>query len=373
MYCDDTNEAPCIIGSDPDKQTCSDGTEGIDGNGVVCCPIGCGQCGGPGCTTSGAAAGLGSGDCCGGPIKSSGVYCDDTNEAPCIIGNAPESVPSPTPVPTEQTDACNPNPCNNGGSCALDPGGGHMCTCTSGYGGMSCQIDTTNLEEFSIELDFIIEDGLDYTWSQDEMDEFRSYADRWENIISHVPCGDGRLVIQAEWASRFKVNRPVPRAGCEQISGSGHITNGIGAQETMRRDDLWDSFVTHEMAHSIGIGYLWGKCTDCDIDGGTPPEDGSWETWDGDACPATYDTWLDLSGEPDGTVAKIVETDTGTIGQCVHFDFDTIPGEMNNKGTFHRQNPNDGSVVISKLTLAALEDIGYIVDPSKAEPFSLPA
>ena len=40
-------------------------------------------------------------------------------------------------------DACNPSPCENGGSCALDPGGGHICTCAAGFGGMSCQTDTT--------------------------------------------------------------------------------------------------------------------------------------------------------------------------------------------------------------------------------------
>ncbi|CAM9790785.1 unnamed protein product, partial [Ectocarpus fasciculatus] len=93
-YCDETNEAPCIIGSRPTpsptlSETCSNGLEGIDGNGVVCCPLGCGQCGGTGCNTSGAAAGLGADSCCGGSIKASDEYCDETNEAPCIIGSRP--------------------------------------------------------------------------------------------------------------------------------------------------------------------------------------------------------------------------------------------------------------------------------------------
>ncbi|CAB1107956.1 unnamed protein product [Ectocarpus sp. CCAP 1310/34] len=88
-YCDDTGVAPCIYGSAPEDDdddggggTCSDGIEGIDGNGAVCCPLGCGQCGGTGCTSAGAANGLDSGSCCGGSIKSSGNYCDDTGEAP---------------------------------------------------------------------------------------------------------------------------------------------------------------------------------------------------------------------------------------------------------------------------------------------------
>ncbi|CBJ33670.1 Unsaturated glucuronyl hydrolase, family GH88 [Ectocarpus siliculosus] len=70
--------------------TCSNGVEGIDGNGVVCCPLECNECGGTGCTNSGRAAGLGSESCCGGGVKASGMYCDETNEAPCIIGSRPE-------------------------------------------------------------------------------------------------------------------------------------------------------------------------------------------------------------------------------------------------------------------------------------------
>ncbi|CAN0292541.1 unnamed protein product, partial [Ectocarpus fasciculatus] len=71
--------------------SCKDGIEGIDGNGVVCCPLGCGQCGGTGCSTAaGADNGLASDSCCGGGVKNSGNYCDDTGVAPCIYGSAPD-------------------------------------------------------------------------------------------------------------------------------------------------------------------------------------------------------------------------------------------------------------------------------------------
>lgn len=55
--------------------------------------------------------------------------------------------PTPPPVtpPPSGQDACNPNPCDNAGQCDLDPGGGHICTCASGFGGMSCQFDTTGI------------------------------------------------------------------------------------------------------------------------------------------------------------------------------------------------------------------------------------
>ena len=79
----------CSTACWPTVKKCSDGTTGVDGHGEVCCPIGCSQCTGKGCGSAGAAFGLGADDCCGSNIKDSGVYCDDTNEAPCIIGSAP--------------------------------------------------------------------------------------------------------------------------------------------------------------------------------------------------------------------------------------------------------------------------------------------
>ncbi|CAM9790100.1 unnamed protein product, partial [Laminaria digitata] len=40
-------------------------------------------------------------------------------------------------------DACTANPCQNGGSCTVDPAGGYMCSCASGFGGIACQTDTS--------------------------------------------------------------------------------------------------------------------------------------------------------------------------------------------------------------------------------------
>ena len=75
----DEYEAPCIlsepvvVGSDP---TCEFGI--IKDN--ICCSPECGECGGQGC---GSRPGGGS-DCCGGPIVSKGLSCED-NVAPCVI------------------------------------------------------------------------------------------------------------------------------------------------------------------------------------------------------------------------------------------------------------------------------------------------
>jgi hypothetical protein len=50
---------------------------GVEGSGA-CCPIGCAQCGGPGCSTAGT-------DCCIGSIQSSNRDCDG-DVAPCVLG-----------------------------------------------------------------------------------------------------------------------------------------------------------------------------------------------------------------------------------------------------------------------------------------------
>ena len=65
--------------------TCSNGIPGIDAGGKVCCPIGCNQCGGPGCSSSGAASGLGWGECCGSGVKATKPLCSLSGEAPCLI------------------------------------------------------------------------------------------------------------------------------------------------------------------------------------------------------------------------------------------------------------------------------------------------
>lgn len=66
---------------------CTDDTEGVlSENGEVCCPLGCnGQCGGTGCSSFGAASGLGGESCCVGEIMESGVTCGGGQEAPCIV------------------------------------------------------------------------------------------------------------------------------------------------------------------------------------------------------------------------------------------------------------------------------------------------
>ena len=47
----------------------------------------CGTCGGAGCKTRAEAVGLTADDCCAQRILDFGVYCDEFETAPCIIGS----------------------------------------------------------------------------------------------------------------------------------------------------------------------------------------------------------------------------------------------------------------------------------------------
>ncbi|CBJ34050.1 hypothetical protein Esi_0900_0001 [Ectocarpus siliculosus] len=122
-YCDVTGKAPCIYGSPPEGE-CNNGIEGIDGNGVVCCPLDCGQCGGEGCSGSGADFGLGSESCCGGGVKSANNYCDVTGKAPCIYGSPPEEALLTTV--NARTQQCGGEGCSSAGA-ASGLGSGSCC------------------------------------------------------------------------------------------------------------------------------------------------------------------------------------------------------------------------------------------------------
>ncbi len=65
VHCEDETDPTCEFGIIKDN---------------ICCSPECGECGGQGC---GSRPGGGS-DCCGGPIVSKGLSCED-NVAPCVI------------------------------------------------------------------------------------------------------------------------------------------------------------------------------------------------------------------------------------------------------------------------------------------------
>ena len=61
---------------------CDGGIVGVQ-NKDICCSLGCGECGGSGCSSAG---GLSATECCTSTIRDSGVMCgEDADAAPCIL------------------------------------------------------------------------------------------------------------------------------------------------------------------------------------------------------------------------------------------------------------------------------------------------
>ncbi|CAN0234513.1 unnamed protein product, partial [Ectocarpus sp. 13 AM-2016] len=79
----------------PTEPTCSTGIPGIESSdSMVCCPVGCTMCGGSGCSTVGMPD-YGAESCCSSDVLSTGAWCSEKEEAPCVLVDAPAPTPSP--------------------------------------------------------------------------------------------------------------------------------------------------------------------------------------------------------------------------------------------------------------------------------------
>lgn len=111
------------------------------------------------------------------------------------------------------------------------------------------------------------------------------------------------------------------------------------------------NYQLHEMGHVLGFGTLW------DINGftnsGTPPcsyVDSS----------KAYEEWKALSG---CSSSIPVEQGGGSGTQCSHWDDNCFVDEL-------MTGFSSGAMPISRVTVASMEDMGYEVDYSAADPFT---
>ncbi|CAM9604115.1 unnamed protein product, partial [Ectocarpus sp. 12 AP-2014] len=101
------SEMPVMAPTD-EVVVCSTGIRGIESSdGAVCCPLGCTQCGGEGCSTVGLPE-YGAESCCGSDVLSAGVSCSVSEEAPCALDETP--TPEPTAAPATEMPAMAPTP-----------------------------------------------------------------------------------------------------------------------------------------------------------------------------------------------------------------------------------------------------------------------
>eukprot|EP00903_Cladosiphon_okamuranus_P016927 g15603.t1 len=100
--------------------------------GQYCCPTGCGECGGVGCSDRPG----GEDSCCTSKIKASGDMCAVTGRAPCRIPEDEVPIPAPAPTtPEDENEPSSPFECDG----ILSTLGQYCCPATCGRcGGVGC-------------------------------------------------------------------------------------------------------------------------------------------------------------------------------------------------------------------------------------------
>ncbi|MEA3037169.1 MAG: hypothetical protein QOH04_2956 [Sphingomonadales bacterium] len=215
---------------------------------------------------------------------------------------------------------------------------------------------------YTIDIDFLA--GL----TESQKNVFKAAARRWSAIITgDVPSVtiDGRTIDDI-----------LITASGEAIDGEGGILGSAGptnvrsrtflpATATMRfdtadlaameQDGRLVDVIAHEMGHCLGIGTIWRDLGLLTGAGGADP------VFSGAAAKGEYATLA--GGHPAGVP---VENSGGAGTRDGHWRESTFANEMMTGFIAASGNP------ISRVTVAALGDMGYTVSMTAAEPYQLP-
>ncbi len=220
---------------------------------------------------------------------------------------------------------------------------------------------------FTIEVRFL--GGL----TQNQKDAFRNAADRWTRVIVGALPNvqvDGELIrgvlILAQGADIDGPGKVLGQAGPTRlrptnagdaafIPAKGEMTFDSADLQSMERRGTLHDVITHEMGHVLGIGTIWSRKGVLKGAGTSNP------TFTGAGAMLEYGTLR-------GTAQTAVPVEnTGGPGTANSHWRDTVFGnELMTGFVGAAGNP------LSRLTVASLADLGYGVDLSAAEPYSLP-
>jgi hypothetical protein len=215
---------------------------------------------------------------------------------------------------------------------------------------------------FTIDIEFL--GGL----TQTQKDLFKSAALRWSRVIVRdLPSASvgGRLVddilIQAKGEDIDGVGRVLGRAGPTAVrQGTFLPITGVMAFDTadldaMEQDGRLEDVIVHEMGHCLGIGTIWQDQNLVTGIGGPDPQ------FIGAGAQREHGTLIGANAQP-----VPVENTGGPGTRDGHWRDKVFGNEMMTGFIAKRGNP------ISRLTVAALEDMGYGVNFGNAEPYRLP-
>jgi leishmanolysin len=202
---------------------------------------------------------------------------------------------------------------------------------------------------------------------------FKAAADRWSRVIvgdlpdvvingqviddvlieaSGVQIdGPGNILGQAGPTHL----RPASAGSAAFIPAKGRMQFDTADLASMQANGTLNDVITHEMGHVLGVGTIWmAKGLLAGANGNNP-------TFTGKNAKKEYGI---LKGT--GPAAVPVENTGGAGTRNSHWRESVFRNELMTGFVAGPPNP------MSRLTVASLKDLGYVVDLKKAEPYSLP-
>ncbi len=149
--------------------------------------------------------------------------------------------------------------------------------------------------------------------------------------------------------------RPGSAGTAAFIPAKGRMQFDSADLTTMQNNGTLNDVITHEMGHVLGIGTIWTTKRLLSGANGNNP------TFTGTNARREYGI---LKGT--GPAAVPVENTGGVGTKNSHWRDTVFRNELMTGFVAGPPNP------ISRLTVASLKDLGYVVDVNRAEPYSLP-
>jgi hypothetical protein len=224
-----------------------------------------------------------------------------------------------------------------------------------------------------IESPFIIEVRFLEGLTETQKDAFKTAADRWSKIIvgdlpSVTVMGElvDDLVIFAQGVdidgpggvlgeAGPRSLRPAAAGQSAFLPATGDMSFDTADLEQMENDNSLVDVITHEMGHVLGIGTVWARKGLIAGAGSSNP------IFRGAGGNREFGL---LKG--DGSTPIPIENSGGPGTQDGHWRDSVFANELMTGFVKGAGNP------ISRMTIASLQDMGYVVNMDAADPYSLP-
>ena len=234
---------------------------------------------------------------------------------------------------------------------------------------IAAELAPAAVSPFTIEVRFL--GGL----TPKQKNAFKSAADRWSRVIvGDLPSVKvdneviDDVVILAQGSPIDGVGRILGQAGPTHLRpqsagvaaflpAKGKMTFDRADLKQMEQDDTLNDVIAHEMGHVLGIGTVWTFKSLLKGAGKTNP------TFLGKAAMKEFGL---LKGPTVKPTPVPVENTGGPGTADSHWRETVFRNEMMTGFVGASGNP------LSRMTVASLQDLGYVVDLNAAEPYSLP-